>query len=212
MKLFILGLPGSGKSAVARYLQAYLASFGLSTVRFNDYGILYQMYQHDRDGLFQHAEPGGFDVVNIVAFDLALRRLEELIKTYQEQAQHEFIIIEFSRNDYKRALSQFSSAFLEDACFLYLGTSVKECQQRIAKRAITKDYPADDYPISEYIFDKYYDRDDGNQLLPFLKNELGIDEQRIRIFENAGTIEELYQVVKDFTQQIIEVRVPALMR
>lgn len=211
MKLFLLGLPGSGKSLVARYLQAYLASFGLSTARFNDYGILYQMFEHDTDGLFQAAEPEGFDVVDIIAFDLALRRLEELIKTYQKQAPQEFIIIEFSRNDYMRALKQFSPAFLEDACFLYLGTSVEKCQQRIAERAITKDYPADDYPVSEYIFDRYYHSDDGDELLPFLEDKLGIDERRVLIYENEGTPEELYQAVTHFAEQIIEARVPALM-
>ena len=46
-KLFILGLPGSGKSAVARYITKYIGKIGWETVRINDYVILKEMFMAD---------------------------------------------------------------------------------------------------------------------------------------------------------------------
>ena len=49
-KVFILGLPGSGKSTAARYIECLAKSNGWVPVRFNDYDILYEMFRRQSDG------------------------------------------------------------------------------------------------------------------------------------------------------------------
>src|SRR6266700_2647817 len=169
VKIFILGLPGSGKSTVVRYISKYArdnAAFVKSTgnknrevhslswlkklVRFlttfkeqsnkqwstthiTDYDILYQMFQEDTQGQFEPADFGGFDIIDLSAFDVALKSLEQQVNEYISTAKStEIILIEFSRNDYQRAFQQFSHAsFLKDAYFLYLDANIETCKRRI---------------------------------------------------------------------------------
>src|SRR5258706_13050363 len=77
MKLFILGLPGSGKSTIARYIQEYVSNWDWSTPHFSDYPILQEMFLNDIQGKqFKPADGGGFDILDLAVFDTALERLE----------------------------------------------------------------------------------------------------------------------------------------
>ena len=142
----------------------------------------------DNDKQFKPADVGGFDVLDLSAFDIALRKLEQVVNEDSEKA--ELVLIEFARNDYRRAFHQFSQAFFKDAYFLHLDTEIEICKQRIHGRTI---YPIfeDDYPVSEYIFKEYYYGDDG-RCLPFtLKNEYGIDEQQVLVVNNNFPLEDV---------------------
>ena len=189
VKLFILGLPGSGKSAVARHIAEYVFEKSRwTTRRFNDYEILKTMSDYDTDRQFKPAESGGFDVLDLTAFDIALRRLEQVVNEDTEKA--EMLLIEFSRNDYQRAFHQFSRAFFQDAYFLHLDAEVEICKQRIHDRTIHPIYE-DDYPVSEYIFKEYYHSDDGQCLPLTLKKEYDINEQHVLVVNNNFPLEEV---------------------
>src|SRR5579864_4911695 len=110
VKLFVLGLPGSGKSSIARYISTYARDRQWSTTHINDYAILYRMFQEDTGGKqFKPAGHGGFDVLDLTVFDTALQRLERQISPYFSSAKSdEIILIEFARNDYQKAFHQFS--------------------------------------------------------------------------------------------------------
>lgn len=188
-KLFILGLPGSGKSAVFRHINDYLLQrYHCSTRRFNDYKILQMMFNSDTDQQFKPAVSGGFDVLDLQAFDIALRRLEQVVSEYLPNAREDaVIIIEFSRNDYRRAFSLFQESFLKDAFFLHLDTEVDICKKRITKRVAEHVYD-DDYPVSDFIFEKYYHSDDGQNLHNILA-KYQIDRSHVLSIKNNGTLE-----------------------
>lgn len=80
--IFVLGLPGSGKSAAARYLER-LARDKWNIRRFNDYKVLLKMAEADKDGLrFSSTKDKGypgFDVHDLKAFDEALESLRESV-------------------------------------------------------------------------------------------------------------------------------------
>ena len=84
VKIFVLGLPGSGKSTVCRHIAEYITIYpGWSAFRINDYHILYKMFEEDTEGKYFRSIPeyGGFDVLNPIALNIALQRLEqEVIK------------------------------------------------------------------------------------------------------------------------------------
>lgn len=138
--LFILGLPGSGKSTAARYIVDHYKAW--STVRINDYDILYEMSRVDKEGkrfsTTTYDGYDGFDVLDHSAFDDALWKLKAIVaKQKRLFAKHKLIIIEFARDDYSKALKRFFPEFLEDtkdAYFLFIDTDILTCKQRIQDR------------------------------------------------------------------------------
>ena len=161
-KLFVLGLPGSGKSTAARSIEQFAFHHDWVPTRFNDYDILYEMFKADPEGRqFSATQHGGFDVHDHTAFDDALKELEKRVRNAEKAAtreKNEVIILEFARNDYSRALELFSPEFLENASFLFIDADIPTCKQRIRKRV---DHPVykDDHYVSEYIFEAYYQLD-----------------------------------------------------
>jgi adenylate kinase family enzyme len=207
VKLFILGLPGSGKSTVARYIQKYIESQHLSASRFNDYGILKEMFHNDSEGKqFKPADGGGFDVLELTVFDTALERLEQKVKRDATSAKSaEIILIEFSRADYRHAFRQFNKDFLQnpDTYFLYLATELDICKQRIEHRTDNPRFE-DDYPVSRYIFEQYYHQDDGQFLPNILESEYQIGRQHVRIINNNCSLVEKSTETDVFVDFIFE--------
>jgi hypothetical protein len=183
VKMFVLGRPGSGKSAAVRYLSMLARDNGWSTRDINDYTILYEMFQqemqqrelHPNDMTHHQFEPaahGGFDVHDLSVFDTALQTLEQQATDLeQEDSRHRYriIFIEFARNDYLHALQQFTASFLKDAFFLFIKADIPTCKQRIRQRAAHPQTP-DDHFVSAYIFETYYNHDDGQYPILELNN------------------------------------------
>ena len=204
VKLFVLGLPGSGKSGVARYIQMYARDKDWKATHFNDYAILKKMFHNDTKKQFKPACHGGFDVIDFTVIDTALQELEQQVNQYLSSAkQQEIVLIEFARNDYLRAFQLFSDTLLQDAYFLYLDAEIKICKQRICERIEDPIYD-DDYYVSEHIFETYYHEDDGKDLPDFLEREHQIGKQRVRIIDNNCSLKAASQKIDQFIDIIID--------
>jgi len=204
VKLFVLGLPGSGKSTVARKIAEYVDKMDWESTRINDYAILEQMFHDDAEHKqFKPADCGGFDVLDFTVIDAALKRLEQATKQYILSTKLEgIILIEFARNDYRKAFQQFNQDFLQNAYFLYLDAETETCKQRIRDR-INNPVFEDDYNVSEYIFEKYYHEDDGKDLPDFLEKEHRIGKQQVRIIDNNCSLETASKKIDQFIDTII---------
>ncbi|HKV56767.1 MAG TPA: hypothetical protein VJO32_00740 [Ktedonobacteraceae bacterium] len=214
LKLFIVGLPGSGKSAMSRYIKEFVrrqfwsdAGNHWSTVRFNDYPILHTMFTDDKERKrFEPADPSGFNVRDFSAFDDALKSLGDWITWHitSKQAQpQEILLIEFARNDYRVAFHQFKPELLQDAHFIYLGSDVKVCQERIRERAAHPENEEDDYPVSDHIFKTYYCGDNGNHFLDILQ-EFGIAKHQVLALDNNRSLEDARREVEAFVVQMLD--------
>jgi len=204
VKLFVLGLPGSGKSSVARYISMRAGDKRWSTTHIGDYAILYKMFQEDAKEQFKPACHGGFDVLDLNVIDTALKTLEQEVNRYFSCAKSdEIILIEFARNDYQKAFQQFSPEFLQNAYFLYLDVEIGTCKQRICDRVANQTYD-DDHYVSEYIFEAYYHRDDGQCLSHILERDYKIDQQRVRIIDNNCSLEAASKKINSFIDPIID--------
>ena len=205
VKLFVLGLPGSGKSTVAREITKYVDKMGWESIHINDYPILEQMFHDDAERKqFRPAENGGFDILDLPVFDTALKLLEKATQQYILPTIPEgIILIEFARNDYLRAFQQFSNTFLQDAYFLYLDAEIDICKQRIRDRVNNPAFE-DDYNVSDYIFETYYHEDDGKDLPDFLEREHRIGKQRISIIDNNCSLEAASKKIDQFIDTIID--------
>ncbi len=199
VKLFILGLPGSGKSTIAREIEKYISGIGLKSTRICDFVILEQMFHDDVEHKqFRPAAKGGFDVLDFTAFDTALKLLERTTKQYiLTSKSEEIILIEFARNNYQSAFHQFSQEFLQDAYFLYLKVDVEICKRRICERI---NYPItpDDHYVSEYIFGTYYFRDDGQDISNILEKDYKIEKDRVLVIDNNSSMEEALSQIGGF--------------
>lgn len=203
LKLFVLGLPGSGKSTVARYITKYLESRNWKGTRINDYVILEKMFYTDTEGkLFRPTDYGGFDILDLNAFDTALQRLEQAINQHLSSTkQEEIVLIEFARNDYQVAFQQFSAKLLQDAYFLYLDANIETCKRRIRER-ITYPSTEDDFFVSEYIFSVYYHEDNGKFIPQILERDYGIDKQRVEVIENNGSLSVSIAQINQFVDTL----------
>ena len=199
VKLFVLGLPGSGKSSVSRHITAYTQHKGWEISHFSDHIILEQMFLADiKHKQFKPADHGGFDVIDFTVCDIALQRLEQEINQHLVSAKsNKLIVIEFSRNDYRWAFQQFSDQFLLDAYFLYLKVDLEICKKRIRER-ITHPSTEDDFFVSENIFKSYYNKDDGQSIQQVLTEVYGIDIQRVMIIDNNESLSESMAQVHQF--------------
>lgn len=217
--VFILGLPGSGKSAAASYLEQ-ITNDKWNVFRFNDYKYLLEMAKADKDGLrFSSTKDKGhqgFDVHDLKAFDEALKILRDnvlrilpikqsekndlrpsrqifvplvqLINKFVRMKRDTLIIIEFSRNDYCRALEFFKSINLsQNTFFLFADANISACKQRIKSR-VEKPQTSDDYYVSEYIFEAYYQRDRREYLRStanYLKQQFDVPPEHIHVVKNS---------------------------
>ncbi len=205
VKLLVLGLPGSGKSTVARSIETSIKSKGWNPSRFNDHVILEKMFLADSEHKqFRPADYGGFDVLDLTAFDIALQRLEQEVKAHiLSENSDELIVIEFARNDYQKAFRQFSSAFLQDAYFLYLDVDIEICKRRIRQR-IAHPSTEDDFYVSEYIFSAYYNKDNGQSISYILERSYGIDMQRVAVIDNNRSLQASTAQINRFVDTIIK--------
>lgn len=213
MKLFILGLPGSGKSTIARHVISYVGEqkSDCYIARINDYDILYAMYKADKEGKFRPAEHDGFNVIDPSMFDIALKTVEQEANR-EEQTTHNhvqavfkpiLILIEFARDDYGRALQQFSPHFLWGAYFLFLDASIDICKARVRERVAHPQTP-DDHEVSDFIFASYYDKDSAHVLSANVIADHGIEQQHVKALDNNGSFDDIRVEVENFVAAIVK--------
>lgn len=204
VKLFILGFPGSGKSTAFRHVRHYLTQQqnGWLAVRVNDYDILKEIFQADTDHRkFRPTEHDGFDVIDISVCDDALQMAREKVKGLISNTIDQLVVIEFSRNDYRKALDHFGVDLLQNSYFLFLEVDEAICRNRLKAR-ITDPPTPDNHFVSEFILESYY-----KDTLPYrpldLKADFGIDEQNILVIDNNGDIEDLHAKIELFVATIL---------
>lgn len=214
--LFILGLPGSGKSTAARhvvdYVQRYYQDKGWSTKRLNDYEILHRMAWADLAGKrFSLTKLDGFDVLDHSAFDDALRGLKKkVVVETRSRDRHKLIIVEFARNDYSRALKRFFSEFLKDAFFLFIDADIPVCRRRIEDRVAKppEKRVEDDRYVSPFIFETYYERDKRRypvSVAAHLQKGFGVAESHIKVIEDSClTLDEFHEQIESFIKPIFQ--------
>lgn len=213
-KLFILGLPGSGKSTIACHIVNYSQRNyqDWSAIRLCDYDILYKMFEQDKERNDQeekHFHPiahDGFYVKASFIYDEALKQLETAIENCK-YPDNVLVIIEFARSDYVRALGNFSDRFLQDAYFLFLNVDIETGMKRVRDR-VKHPRSRDDHFVSEYTFEAYRQKDTAKYLSGVAKHiirKYAIKPWRMKIQDNhKGPKKEFWDSIYEFAVKIMK--------
>jgi len=203
VKLFVVGRPGSGKSTAIRRIIELADRWNYPTHHIKDYDILLEMYQQDvRHEKFCPADWNGFDVINFSVLDTALQELEDQVHNLDEvplsSEQVEIIMIEFARDDYVKALSNFSSDFLKGAYFLFVETDLETCVERIHLRRNNTSLDSDHHSVSDAIMRSYYRIDNWSDITQ-------IPSTQCYVLKNVEKSLETFKLeVGDFIQGIFD--------
>lgn len=194
--VFVLGLPGSGKSTASRYIEMLAHSYGWTVYRLQDYKILYDMFLAEKGKKIRfsstlHHGYDGFDVHDHSVLDDALKELVRQLQENERSSETNKVnIIEFARDDYCKALEFFTTRSLIDALFLFIDAEIEICKQRIKARIANPQTP-DDHYISEYTFEAYYSRDSrqySTLTATFLRNRFSVGEEKVKVVDNTDGV------------------------
>jgi adenylate kinase family enzyme len=156
VKLFLFGLPGSGKSTVSRSIVDHVNRTykQWSVQRVCDYNILFDMFRQDtKRKNFYPVKHSGFYVTNPSMYDVALNCVEQSINRINPKG-NKLLVIEFSRGDYAEALKNFDSSFFDNAAYLFLYADINTCLERIAQR-VKDPQSIDDHFVPERTIERF---------------------------------------------------------
>jgi len=205
--LFVLGLPGSGKSTVSRAIARYVKQTykNWSVERFCDYDILYKMFRGEtRRKDFYPVKYGGFYVTNPTKYDIALSQLEKASHSCK-QGKYGLQIIEFARGDYLKALDLFQEGFLSNSSFLFLYANIDTCIQRVEQR-MKDPRSLDDHFVPEHTFERFIKAEPEEYLrkvCTYVQESYWGKHSRSRIIDSRGTVDDTLSQVKPFIDEVI---------
>jgi hypothetical protein len=204
VKLFIIGLPGSGKSTAYRSINQYIEGLnqGWHVQRINDYDILRAMCEDDVERKkFRWTKHKGFNVKDFSVLDDALGEARTRIEKHRLSSTNELNVIEFARNDYRKAFQMFGRDILQDAYFLFLEAKKSICTKRLKDR-IKKLHTPDNHYVSISILRTYYHKS-FQYTSSDLKTDYGINDQNILVIDNNGLEADLVAQIEQFVGAIL---------
>ena len=174
--VFLLGRPGSGKSAIYRALEQRIREEGLASevMRIDDFPVLKELLDRDVEFKRHYRKEGGFVVTDFTLLDDVLKEMNSKLKKLRKPSR--VIFVEFARDKYANALKNFDRDVLGRALLLYIYCPFDVCVARNVRRfKEAKCKSVDDHIAPSDIMKKYYRHDDYEEL--FLKSEAELKQQ-----------------------------------
>ncbi len=179
MIIFLLGVPGCGKSEFYRRLVKRLKEAGSfnNFARMDDFPKLWAIFQEDeKSGSWQRSRPtedGGYKVTDETVWDDILKAVnKDLSDNIEKYDDGTLLFVEFARPNYVHSImNNFSEEIIEQAIGVYLDVPFDICWERNVRRheqAI--EAGTDDHLVSREEMEETYGSDDKDKLkieLPF---------------------------------------------
>ena len=127
--LFLLGIPGCGKSEIYHRLSQQIMNQGIvkDCERLDDYPILWEYFQNDGPKT-EPCEDGGYLIVDDTLWDDVLCDLDR--KCRRQAQANRAVFIEFARGDNRSALENFSAEIMDRAILIYIYCPFDESWRR----------------------------------------------------------------------------------
>lgn len=205
IKVFVLGLPGSGKSTVSKHIVNYLRQKHINRVakHISDYDILLRKRDISGERFYSKGEfkDKGFIVKDSSVYDEALKEAESTVSMFPITV--EFAVVEFVRKSYEDAFNLFARSFVvENSYFLFLDTDVATCKRRIYER-VTHWKSTDDHYVPSLVFRLYDVRRNKFYIKAGLKAKFGIGDSRVKIIRNKGELKDILLDIEEFVDFIL---------
>lgn len=203
--VFLLGRPGSGKSAVYRMLRQRLREEGLASdiTRIDDFPVLRGLL--DRDvGLKRHyRKEGGFVVTDFTIFDEVFKEINRKLKELEQPGRVTFV--EFARARYASAFKNFDRGVLDRSLILYIYCPFDICMERNVRRfREARGNDIDGHIAPTDIMEHYYKYDDYEEL--YLKSEAELKRQApaplVVVRNDVEGLERLKRELKKVTEAL----------
>lgn len=168
--VFLLGRPGSGKSAVYRMLGQRLREEGLASdiTRIDDFPVLRELLDRDTEFKRHYRKEGGFVVTDFTILDDVLEEINSKLKELEQSGRVTFV--EFARARYVNALKNFDREVLDHSLILYIYCPFDVCVERNVRRfRENRGKDIDEHIVPTDIMEHYYRYDDYEELC--LKSE-----------------------------------------
>lgn len=168
--VFLLGRPGSGKSAVYRMLGQRLREEGLASdiTRIDDFPVLRELLDRDTEFKRHYRKEGGFVVTDFTILDDVLEEINSKLKELEQSGRVTFV--EFARARYANALKNFDREVLDHSLILYIYCPFDVCVERNVRRfRENRGKDIDEHIVPTDIMEHYYRYDDYEELC--LKSE-----------------------------------------
>ncbi|MFB6357156.1 MAG: AAA family ATPase, partial [bacterium] len=165
MYLFLLGIPGCGKSEIYRRLSSRFIDEGLvdDCQRFDDYPILWDYFQEDGPRT-EPCEDGGYKILDDSLWDDVLKDLDKKCRAKTDPGILTFI--EFARGDNCSALENFSDEILDNSLLIYIYCPFEEAWRRnVERHEEAVEEGTDDHLVSREEMEETYGNDDHEELL-----------------------------------------------
>lgn len=209
IKIFLFGTPGSGKTTAARYIVSIAPQYGYDRIyrRFDDYDELYMMFTQEAGEIkrnevahvnrkFSLVDHGGFNVLDNSVLDEAIMKLQKRVSASLQQlypTDRGFIVIEFARVDYTSTIRLFDRSLIENSYFICVTTDIATCKVRNLERARKKNLS--DHFVPEDVLECYHQPQALSILPSFLKQNYGIEKERIYFIDSTGVLENFEQKI-----------------
>ena len=173
MIVFLLGVPGCGKSEFYRRLTAKLESSGNFSEfpRVDDFPKLWDIFMEDkRTGNWLRCRPtddGGYKVTDDTVWDDILKEVNvDVLRMQKEKTENSLIFVEFSRPNYVHSIREnFSDELLRNSLGVYLDVPFEICWERNVRRhERALEAGTDDHLVSREEMEKTYGSDDKDDL------------------------------------------------
>lgn len=203
--VFLLGRPGSGKSAIYRMLGQKLREEGLASdiTRIDDFPVLKELLDRDTEFKRHYRKEGGFVVTDFTILDDVLEEINRKLKELEQSGRVTFV--EFARARYANALKNFDREVLDHSLILYIYCPFDVCVERNVRRfreARGKDI--DEHIAPTDIMERYYKYDDYEEL--YLKSEAELKRQApaplVVVRNDAEGLERLKRELKKVTEAL----------
>jgi len=168
--VFLLGRPGSGKSAIYRMLRQRLLEEGMAidVTRIDDFPVLRELLDRDTEFKRHYRKEGGFVVTDFTILDDVLKEINRKLKGLEQPGRVTFV--EFARARYADALKNFDRKVLDRSLILYIYCPFDVCIERNVRRfREARGEDIDEHIAPTDIMERYYKYDDYEEL--YLKSE-----------------------------------------
>ena len=159
--LFLIGMPGSGKTTIAETCIRVLQRHGVPSEMiyyFNDYAALYNLFEQDtKRHTFLPADRGGFSVKDASVLDVVLQKANAELNL-RSRSQRVFLV-EFSRKSYIQAFSNFDREIVNNSLVINVVCSPETSQHRNDQRSRVSSDRRSGYVPAE-IMSRWYDSND----------------------------------------------------